>query len=203
MHNHAITSPLPRKRDRVSNLTPKSILSDRADTEGMDQLFRGTLTPATNDSSHRRTLDVPISQAAKILGISERTVWRKIDRGELKSKSKGNKRLVRVPVFEPTTSISSDGHTTMADTPPNANAVVDLNVLLHELQGANYRIGYLESENKRYEEQVKLLPDFQAQAAKAAAHEEKVKELERELHELKTSWWFRFCSWLKGQSQGS
>lgn len=184
----------------MSNPNPKSIPSDRSDTEGMDKLFRDTLTPDTTDSSHRKTLDVPISQAAKILGISERTVWRKIDRGELKSKTKGNKRVVKVPVFEPTTSISSDGHTTISDTPPNANAVVDLNVLLHELQGANYRIGYLESENKRYEEQVKLLPDFQAQAAKASVQEARVKELEAQLERIKANWWYRFSTWALGRA---
>lgn len=162
----------------------------------MEKLFHDTLTPATNDSSHRKTLDVSISHAARLLGISERTVWRKIDRGELKSKTKGNKRLVKVPVFEPT-STNTDGHTTISDTPPNANAVVDLNVLLHELQGANYRIGYLESENKRYEEQVKLLPDFQAQAAKTSILECRSKELEAELAQLKGSWWYRVWCWFK------
>lgn len=199
MHNHAIDPSLPRKCDSVANPTSKTVSSDCTDTTGMEKLFRDTLTPATNDSSHRKTLDVPISQAAKILGISERTVWRKIDRGELKSKTKGNKRVVKVPVFEPTTSISSDGHTTINDTPPNANAVVDLNVLLHELQGANYRIGYLEAENKRYEEQVKLLPDFQAQAAKTSVQEARAKELEAELERIKAHWWYRFWSWFTGR----
>jgi len=164
----------------------------------MEKLFLDTLTPATADTSHRKTLDVPISQAAKLLGISERTVWRKIDRGELKSKTKGNKRVVKVPVFEPT-STNTDGHTTIQDTPPNANAVVDLNVLLHELQGANYRIGYLESENKRYEEQVKLLPDFQAQAAKTSLQEARAKELEAELERIKAHWWYRFWVWFTGR----
>lgn len=200
LHNHVIVRHFSRKRDRVSNLNPTSIPSDHTDTEGMDKLFRGTLTPATTDSSQRKSLDVSISQAAKILGISERTVWRKINRGELKSRTRGNKRVVKVPVFEPTSSTSPDGQTTITDTPPNANAVVDLNVLLHELQGANYRIGYLEAENKRYEEQIKLLPDFQAQAAEAAVQEARIKELETELEQLKANWWYRFCSWAMGRS---
>lgn len=197
-HNHAISSTLPRKRDSVPKPNSKTVPIDRIDTSGMEKLFLDTLTPATADTSQRKTLEVPISQAAKLLGISERTVWRKIDRGELKSKTKGNKRVVKVPVFEPT-STNSDGHTTIQDTPPNANAVVDLNVLLRELQGANYRIGYLESENRRYEEQVKLLPDFQAQAAKTSAHEAKAKELEAELKLIKTHWWYRFWSWFTGR----
>lgn len=194
-HNPAIVPSFPRKRDTVSTPNPKSVPSDRTDTEGMDKLFRDTLASATNDSSQRKTLDVPISQAAKMLGISERTVWRKIDRGELKSKTKGNKRVVKVPVFEPTTLTSSDGHTTINDTPPNANAVVNLNVLLHELQSANYRIGYLESQLESYREQTKLLPDLEAKAREAEELKARFAELEA-MH--KRRWWHRFSAWMLG-----
>ncbi len=165
----------------------------------MEKLFIDTVTSVTDDTCHNQTVDVPISRAAQVLGISERTVWRKIDKGELKSRTKGNKRLVRIPVFSPTTQTTPDGHVTLHDTPSKANAVVDLTVLLRELQAANYRIGFLESQNRTYEEQVKLLPDFQAQAAKAQLHEVTVQELNAELSQLKSTWWYRFCRWFLGQ----
>jgi hypothetical protein len=187
-----------RKRHSVSKSNPISVSSNRSDTEGMDLLFSDTPSRATADTGQRRVLEVPISQAAKILGISERTVWRRIDRGELKSKNKGSKRFVKLSVFEPSVSLSSDGHTTMSKVPPNANAVVDLNILLRELQGANYRIGYLESENKQYQEQIKLLPDLQAEAARAITQADQINSLCNELTQIKTSWWYRiFCSWFK------
>lgn len=175
------------------------VSSGSTDTEGMEKLFVDTVSPAMTATSQRKTLDVPISQAAKMLGISERTVWRKIYSGELKSKTRNNKRFVRVPVYEPGASVSSDGHTTITDTPGNANAVVDLNVLLRELQGANYRIGYLEAENQKYVEQVKLLPDLQAEAAKTVAQARHMEELEAELAQIKTHWWYRFWTWLAGR----
>lgn len=175
---------------------PVTISDNCTDTEGMDKFFIDTPTRATDDTSHKRALEVPISQAAKILGISERTVWRKIDRGELKSKTRGSKRFVKLSVFEPTTIVSPDGHTTMRDTPPNANAVVDLNILLRELQSANYRVGYLESENENIKEQVKLLPDLQARAAEARHQEEQLSQLKEELTQLKASLWYRLSRWL-------
>lgn len=165
----------------------------------MDKLFDDTVAPVTADSNSKKMLDVTITQAAKILGISERTVWRKIDRGELKSRTKNNKRLVRVPVFEPGASVSFDGHTSITDTPPNANAVVDLSILLRELQGAHYRIGYLEAENQKYQDQVKLLPDLEAQAARTQEQQFKVAQLEAELSTIKRTWWYRFWSWFTGR----
>lgn len=199
LHNHDSVSPLSRKRDRVSKPNPMSVPANCSDTEGMDKLFSDTVTSATAVTGQKKTLDVPIAQAAKMLGISERTVWRKIYRGELKSRTRNNKRLVRIPVFEPSASVSSDGHTTITDTPPNANAVVDLNILLRELQGANYRIGYLEAENQKYQDQVKLLPDLQAQAVKAQEQAAQVAKLEAELSALRATWWYRFWSWFTGR----
>ena len=136
----------------------KTLSGNRTDIAGTEHIFHVTTSQDTDDSRQRKTLVVPVSEAAKLLGITERTVWRRLDRGELKSKLKSNKRLVSVPIFEPTSIVDDAGHTTVTNTPHNAHAVVDLNVLLHELQGANYRVGYLESENKKYEEQVKLPP---------------------------------------------
>lgn len=199
MHNHDSVWSVFRKCDTVSKSNPASIPSNCTDTDGMEKLFSDTVTSATTVTGQKRYLDVPISKAAKMLGISERTVWRKIDRGELKSRTKNNKRFVKVPVFAPGMVLGSDGHMTMTDTPPNANAVVDLNVLLQELQAANYRIGYLEAENLKHQEQVKLLPDLQAQAARASVQEARVRELETELEQIRTHWWYRFCSWFVGR----
>jgi hypothetical protein len=179
----------------VSKNHPVSYSSDRTDTNGLEQFFDDKVTSDSSNSSHKRTLEVSISEAARLLDISERTVWRKINSGKLKSKTKDNKRLVKVPVFAVTSNVS-DSHTTVCDIHTDTNATVDLNTLLRDLQGANYRIGYLESENKRYSEQVKLLPDLQTKAYKAASQEDTITALTEELTRFKKSWWYRLYAFV-------
>jgi len=74
--------------------------------------------------------------------------------------------------------------------------VIDLKPLLHELNAANYRIGYLESKLEEQDKQVKLLPDLQGKATQALLQEQKIKELEAEIAALKASWWARFKTWI-------
>lgn len=50
-----------------------------------------------------------------------------------------------------------------------------------KLEAASFRIGYLQHQVESQESEIRLLTD--------SRH--------------KSSWWLRFCSWLKGQSQGS
>jgi hypothetical protein len=53
-----------------------------------------------------------------------------------------------------------------------------------QLQSASFRIGYLQAEIDRYKEEVKLLPDFEAQARRAADIERHNCELRKQLPEL-------------------
>jgi cell shape-determining protein MreC len=75
---------------------------------------------------------------------------------------------------------------------------LDLQVLLRELQGANYRIGYLESENNTYQKQVLMLPDLESEAKRAQDQDKELQELRAELDRLKGSWWYRFTRFLSG-----
>jgi hypothetical protein len=177
---------------------PVSISSDSVDTTGMDSLFTETVSVDSADTAKTQTMEVSISEAAKILGISERTVWRRVIRKELKSKTKNKKRLVIVPIIEPTVSLSQDCQISVSDTAFNANAVLDLRILLQEIQGANYRIGYLESENKSYQNQVLMLPDLEAKASKAKDQERELVEIKTELERLKGTWWYRLSQFLRG-----
>lgn len=68
-----------------------------------------------------------------------------------------------------------------------------------KLETAAGQIGYLKSRLDTYEEQVKLLPDLQAQAAKTAIQEARAMELEAELERIKTHWWYRFWNWFSGR----
>lgn len=177
---------------------PVSVSGSSADTQGMDGLFTETMSDDTADIRKPKTIEVPISEAAKILGISERTVWRRVIKKELKSKTKNKKRLVVVPVIEPEVTLTQDCQVSVSQQTYNANAVVDLQVLLRELQGANYRIGYLESENKTYQKQVLLLPDLEAEAKRAQQQDIALQEIKAELNGLKGSWWYKLRQFLRG-----
>ncbi len=181
----------------MAKVQATKVSTDSTDTDGLENLFDVTVSVDSADSQPKRVIEVSISEAAQRLKTTERTIWRRIERGELKSRSKGNKRLVKIPVVEPIASIDPDGHTTFNDTSTQANAVVDLKALLHDLQSANYRLGYLEAELKNHQDQVvKLLPDLEGKAAEAEELRAKTKELEAELGQIKATWWYRVWCWL-------
>lgn len=168
------------------------------DTTGMELLFSKGMSGDTADTQKPKSMEVPISEAAKLLGISERTVWRRVIKKELKSRTRNNKRFVIVPVVEPEVTVTQDCQTTVTAESYNAHAVLDLQVLLRELQGANYRIGYLESENNTYQKQVLMLPDLESEAKRAQDQDKELQELRAELDRLKGSWWYRFTRFLSG-----
>lgn len=163
----------------------------------MDDLFDEHLSSATADSSKSSTIEVSISEAAKLLGVSERTVWRRVIKKELKSRTKNKKRLVILPIIEPAVTLAEDCQVHVSQQSYNANAVLDLQVLLKELQGANYRIGYLESENSHYQKLVLLLPDLESEAKRARTQDKELQELKTELDSLKSSWWYKLSLWLR------
>ncbi|MBX9724202.1 MAG: helix-turn-helix domain-containing protein [Candidatus Obscuribacterales bacterium] len=178
---------------------PTGSLGQSTDTEGMDLFFNERVSAATADTSKPSTMEVSISEAAKLLGISERTVWRRVIKKELKSRTKNKKRLVVLPIIEAPVTLTEDCQVHVSQQSYNANAVLDLQLLLKELQGANYRIGYLESENKTYQKQVLMLPDLEAEAKRALIQEQELQNLKAELNSLKRSWWYKLGRFLSGR----
>ncbi len=69
------------------------------------------------------------------------------------------------------------------------NLVENLSSQLKEaadgLQGANYRIGYLESQSEVLKDQIKLLPDLQSKAEKSDVLESEIDELKRKAEKAK------------------
>ncbi len=68
-----------------------------------------------------------------------------------------------------------------------------------QLRAASYRIGYLESQVDVYRQQMNLLPDLQAQAARGAAAEsdahglqKQLDEAQAELEQRRRPWWQRW-----------
>ncbi|GEM_PF-2707451 len=81
---------------------------------------------------------------------------------------------------------------------------------VQQLRAASYRIGYLESQVEQYKDQVKLLPDMQAQAARAAAVEKEADDLRMRLAEARAElerqrrpWWHRWLSRAPEPGQGA
>jgi hypothetical protein len=177
----------------VTNIQPEHDSShDSAtttDTTGLDHIFDKTVTPDASDNRRSKKIELPILEAAQALGISERTVWRRIESGELRSRTKNGKRLVKVPIEK--TLPSDDTATTPSDTSKfrQVGTVVDLGTILNELNGANFRVGYLQGQLELKEQQLRLLPDLQFKAAEAIELRERVAHYEAELAYLKKPWW--------------
>lgn len=68
-----------------------------------------------------------------------------------------------------------------------------------KLEAAAGQVGYLKAQLDTYQEQMKLLPDLQAQASKALMQESRLAELENELSTIKAHWWYHFWSWFTGR----
>lgn len=146
-----------------------------------------------------------LAQASHTLGVTERTVRRWIKEQRFRAwKVEGP----RGPEWRihPGSSVDSktgDAGSTVVRA-ADGQTLLTLATLVKEqaekLEAASFRNGYLEHQLQNYEQQVKLLPDFQAQAAKAQEHEDRVKVLTEEVSKLKSSWWYRFSRWFAGSN---
>lgn len=164
-------------------------------TEGLEDLFetnetmshRGILTETveilgeTNETPECLT----VSELVRHLGIPRSTVYRHIRSGKYQT-VRGPDGKVRIPVRQNEIPILSHetsretGNETMSQreilTETNnetTTGTVDVADLLRKLEGATYRIGYLEAQLEAERQQVKLLTDSQH----------------------KPSWLYRFRSW--------
>lgn len=146
----------------------------------------------------QKVTELTIPMAAQALKVSERTLWRWIDTGRIKSRMKGSKRLVRVSLSQlpPSTDSDSDSHA-----PQNIGTIIDIRDVLLQLNAANYRIGWLESQVLSSDEQLKLLPDLQAQATERALLKTENDRLSSELTVVRSTWWYKLFTWLSGHSR--
>lgn len=208
----------------------REVKNTTVEIEGLDDVFEvdyrlidrgpGTVpAPIRDGANDRAEQGVGLSlKAASIhykLAIS--TLRMKIKRGEISAKKvdgvNGPEWRVfpfSAPFTDPNTHGTDQGiqqgvTTTQAryqrTLPEHDNRLLDLiEKQSAKLEAAAGQIGYFKSQIDSYQEQVKLLPDLQAQAARARVHEEKISQLEGELGQIKASWWYRFCAWFLGGS---
>jgi len=166
----------------------------------------------TRQTDHSVSAEVSVSEAAKLLGITERSVWRRIRQKKLSSQLRSGRTVVSVrlsdaPVTRTDTLASTDVDVTdiaSRDSHTKHQNVNDRFLDLFEkqalkLEAAAGQIGYLTSQVDGYQDQIKLklLPDLQAQAAELLAAQARSEELESELKQLKNGWWYRLRCWFK------
>lgn len=152
--------------------------------------------------------EVTVSEAAKLLGISERSVWRRIRQKKLNTRIEHGRTIVSLcqsdmSVTPPDTSVD-----VAIDVSPNAAAQADTSdrslVLIAELaaklEGATYRNGFLEAQLEAANEQMKLLPDLQTRALESESLRSEIAQLKAELELQKRTRWQRFIGWLTGNT---
>lgn len=156
-------------------------------TEGLDDLFEAEVLPGpTTDYQVGPTEGVPVDQAAKVLGLSVKTIKDRLRKGTLSGFKKrdrfGEKWMVCLDVDYqvvpgPT---DQDYQVVPGPTEPSSELQALLTVLENkdrELQAAAFRNGYLEAQLAERDQQIKLLNDSQH----------------------KPGWWARFTKWCVGQ----
>lgn len=187
------------------NATARDFNSEiqQADTNGLDALFDAEVLPGTtSDYQVVPTIGVSVQEAAKVLGLSVKTVKDRLRKGTLagfKKKDKfgdawlvsleqsglvGTTRDYQVGPTEDsglvgTTRDYQVGPTDFPKEPPDLTLLVELlKQKDHEIEAASFRIGYLEAQLESERQQVKLLTDSQHKA----------------------NWWSQFCSWFLGRT---
>jgi predicted DNA-binding transcriptional regulator AlpA len=147
-------------------------------TEGLEEFFVSPCQTDPSVTSQTDTTKLSVHEAAKALGITERSIWRRIRAGKLQAKLQDGKTIVSLRQSD----VQLTDQSPSVTVPPGQTDASDhyleqLLTLLHdkdrELQAASFRNGYLEAQLESQKEQIKLLTDSQHRA----------------------SWWARFKTW--------
>ena len=189
---------------------------DAIAVDGLDDLFTANATAsqqnavetqqnATAPQSNAVERNCTVKEASELLEVPTSTIYRRIKAGkyEITGHSESGAKLIKVQLHtqQDATALQQDaaapqlnavGTQQDATAPLPDPAIQLVGELTKRLEAAAVRIGYLESENQRYREETKLIPDLQGQATRAA-------QLEKELERLKAPWWRRFWRWFIGQ----
>jgi hypothetical protein len=193
-----------------------------ADTNGMDDFFVEPVGPSnTRDDSVALTQEevaptegIPVEEAAKLLGLSVKTIKDRLRKGTLqgfKQRQKFGDRwmvclgrdylVVRGTTEDVLSQPEWDGVVAPLEGGPAASQNLDALVALlakkdQDLQAATWRNGYLEAILSEKNAQLKLLPDYQSKASEAEILLQRVKQLEEMLAaKAITSKWAKFSRW--------
>lgn len=202
-------------KEELSVESPPCLVSC-TETAGLDQLFEADRQPdagVTEAMSQTDTIDVSVSEAANLLGITERSVWRRIRQGKLTSKLISGKAILTLrqsDIVTRQTDKTTDTRDSQTDQPTDVSVISASTIdgartielvaeFAAKLEAATYRNGYLEAQLDAHKEQIKLLPDYQHRAMEAEVLRARVTELEAELDLHRQGRWRQFWSWFTGR----
>jgi hypothetical protein len=184
--------------------------SNSADVPGFFDIENWGHVRPTGQGDQSDLTDLSVSDAAKLLGIAERTVWRRIRQKKLQSRQEKGRTIVSVrqsdvAVTHPDTDtdVSVESSLSVSDMPDRKLPEQLLGLIAElssKLEGATYRNGFLEAQLEAATQQVKLLPDLQARAAEAEQLKLENLRLQSELELRKRTWWMRFTAWALGKT---
>lgn len=203
----------------------REIEKEPAALDGLDEVFEATVsepsaqpvqtesTPSANPEQAGLTL----SEAASVFGVSKHTVRRWIKEGRIEAYKVNGERGPEWRVYgdHPDQNVDVDltaegtfnapGHSNVTEQPgPSTELLMEQMELIremkNELEGLTYRNGYLQAQLEVKEEQLKLLPDFEAKREKAeSALREKEELAEARSRELETT--RTVCTSLEAENQ--
>lgn len=157
--------------------------SSRIDPTGTDEIFDVTEATVMAVPAGDK-IEVTVTEAAELLDVSKRTMWRRIRSGEFASRYDGRQTFVAIPATleKPVTpKLGTSGKKSVTrETVATLDEVTVLKNELErtkaELQAASNRVQYLQGQVDLFQDHFKLLVD----------------------RHHKAGWWRRFCSWFAG-----
>lgn len=174
--------------------TARELFSQSSDSE-----FENLFVSDSKTDNHKKatesvtdTIEVSVPEAARLLGITERTIWRRIRQKKLSSELVNGKTIIRLSqsdiqtcatdTFTDDTGIEvepvSDTDDAVSQPDTVSTALTELvSELSAKLEAATYRAGYLEAVVNSQSKEIRLLPDLQEQARQKAKLEEELSAL--------------------------
>ncbi len=138
--------------------------------EGLEDLFVSDGQTDTSVQTLTNLFEASVPEAARLLGITERSIWRRIRQGKLQSKLVNGKTLVSIcqPDVSPTRQTDDHDASVLVSVDQTDTSINHMQSLLdiikekdEQLQAASFRNGYLEAQIQNHKEQIKLLTDSQ------------------------------------------
>ncbi|GEM_PF-2914002 len=174
--------------------TARELFSQSSDSEFENLFVSDSKTDNHNKAteSGTDTIEVSVPEAARLLGITERTIWRRIRQKKLSSELVNGKTIIRLSqsdIQACATDTVTDGigieAEPVSDTDDAVSQSNTVNTALTELvselsaklEAATYRAGYLEAVVNSQSKEIRLLPDLQDQARQKAKLEEELSAL--------------------------
>ena len=176
-----------------------------ANSVEFEELFAESCQPDSSLTANQDQTDIiqaSVTEAAKLLEITERTIWRRIRQKKLNATLVDGKTIIRlrqtdIPIRQsdkrsdierveahPVSDTSDNVTDSQSDITETESAIELIAELAAKLEAATYRNGYLEAVLKNQSDQIQLLPDLQAQARKKEMLEQEVADLRAQANKV-------------------